>query len=291
MVLSFTKYPIPTGEVWRWAYLAMVGYFPPEQDFDAVWSLLAWALGVLAPRSGGQTLFMVDINANPGWAAGFRKALAAIMAIWEDFFWDTGTTGLSRCTPRREYPTWVDGCGCVGMIDHVLLGGGPAAGTLKVDAASLFPSDRRPVVWDAPGVVQEETRPAIRQPRGFCGVHFASCEGPPPPRRPREWDELPGRVDQVQQQLQTHAQRWPRWWETLDNLWSMLKLRRDLVHSWEVGNLQRYLAHLPEVAHFSQPSRNAFRCLYRPARAPPVQPRFSVAVDVASRVQANGAPD
>ena len=67
--------------------------------------------------------------------------------------------------------------------------------------------------------------------------------------------------------------------------------RRDLCNTWEVGNLQRYLAHLPEVAPFSRLSITAFLCLYGPVRAPPVQPHFSTAVDVAPRVCAKVAVD
>ena len=58
-----------------------------------------------------------------------------------------------------------------------------------------------------------------------------------------------------------------------------------------MGNLQRYLAHLPEVAPFTRPSRGAFRCLYRPARMPPVQPPFSAHVDVAPWARAKVALD
>ena len=47
-----------------------------------------------------------------------------------------------------------------------------------------------------------------------------------------------------------------------------------------MGNLQRYLAHLSEVAPFTWPSRGAFRCLYGPARMPPVLPRSSADMDV-----------
>ena len=71
----------------------------------------------------------------------------------------------------------------------------------------------------------------------------------------------------------------------------MLDLRSDLAESWEVGNLQRYLAHLPEIAPFTRPSRGGFLCLYGPARTPPVQPPFSPQVDVAPRIQAKVAVD
>ena len=90
-------------------------------------------------------------------------------------------------------------------------------------------------------------------------------------------------------QLQAHAKRCPRWWESLDTLKERLDLRQDLAEAWEVGNLQRYLSHLPEVAPFARPSRGAFRHLYGPARTPPVQPRFCAQVDVAPRARAKVA--
>ena len=85
---------------------------------------------------------------------------------------------------------------------------------------------------------------------------------------PREFGELPGCVDQVHCQLQAYAKRWPRWWEHLDILRGMLELHSDLAEAWEVGNLQRYLAYLPEVAPFSRPSQGAFHCVYGPAWTP-----------------------
>ena len=45
------------------------------------------------------------------------------------------------------------------------------------------------------------------------------------------------------------------------------------------------------MAQFTRPSRGAFRCLYGPARTPPVQPRFSAHVDVAPRARAKVALD
>ena len=98
-------------------------------------------------------------------------------------------------------------------------------------------------------------------------------------------------MDQVHRQLQPHARKWPRWWESLDTLKGMLDLHSDVAEAWEVGNLQRYLAHLPEVAPFMRPSHGALRCLYGPARTPPVQPRFSAQVDVAPRIRAKVALD
>ena len=71
----------------------------------------------------------------------------------------------------------------------------------------------------------------------------------------------------------------------------MLDLCKDLCNTWEVGNLQRYLAHLLEVVPFSQPSNHAFSCLHGLACTPLLHPRFSVAVDVALRVRAKVAPD
>ena len=53
-----------------------------------------------------------------------------------------------------------------------------------------------------------------------------------------------------------------------------------------MGNLQRYLSHLPEVAPFARPSRGAFRHLYGPVCTPPVQPRFCAHLDVAPRTRA-----
>ena len=58
-----------------------------------------------------------------------------------------------------------------------------------------------------------------------------------------------------------------------------------------MGNLQRYLFHLPEVASFRQTLPSGFPLLYGPARTPPVQPRFCARVDVAPRARANVALD
>ena len=286
-------------------------------------SLLAWVPSVMAPRRGVYTLMLGDLNANPGWAMGFRIAPAALSVLWEDFLQDTG---LSRCTPSVEVPRWTDGRGCLGVIDHVLQRSSPKKGSLWVDEDSPFPSDHRPVVWGAQGVLDPEIRPkvllrarhfqvrdqgitgayhtalvAARQERGarpedLAGLYayflastlraVESTHGPP-----REFRELPRRVDEVHRQLQAHAKRWPRWWESLDPLKGLLHLRSDVAEAWEVGNLQRYLPHLPEVAPFTRPSRWAFRCLYGPARTPPVQPRFSAHVDVTPRTRAKVALD
>ena len=182
-----------------------------------------------------------DLNANPGWATGFRLAPAALTILWEDFLQDTG---LAHCGPAVEVPTWTDGRGCVGVIDHVLHGPVPKEGHLWVDETSPFPSDHRPVVWDTRDVQDPEDRPCvllrarhfqIRDP-GVTGVYHAalaaarqergarpedladlyayflastiraveSAHGPP-----REFGELPGRVDQVHRQLRAHAKRCP----------------------------------------------------------------------------------
>ena len=105
--------------------LALAGYFPADQDVEVVCSLLAFALSFLAPHRGVYTLLLGDRNTNPGWPAGFLTAPTAITTLWDDFLRDTG---LSQCTPRVEAPTWVDGCGCVGVIDHILGGGGVRCG-------------------------------------------------------------------------------------------------------------------------------------------------------------------
>ena len=303
--------------------LAVVVYFPADQDLDMVRSILAWVLGVMAPRRGVYTLMMGDLNANPGWATGFRQAPAALTILWEEFMQDTG---LTRCHPTTEVPMWTDGRGCVGVIDHILHGPAPKEGRLWVDEASPFPSDHRPVVWDARDVQDPEDRPPVRlrarhfqiRDPGITGSYHAALsaarrgEGPRPEGLaalyeyfrastiwaveraqgpPREFAELPGRVDQVHRQLQAHTKRCPRWWESLDTLKERLDLRQDLAEVWEVGNLQRYLSHLPEVAPFARPSRGAFRHVYGPVRTPPVQPRFYAHVDVAPRTRAKVALD
>ena len=303
--------------------LAVVVYFPADQDLDMVRSILAWVLGVMAPRRGVYTLMMGDLNANPGWATGFRQAPAALTILWEEFMQDTG---LTRCRPATEVPTWTDGRGCVGVIDHILHGPAPKEGHLWVDEASPFPSDHRPVVWDARDAQDPEDRPPVRlrarhfqiRDPGMTGVYHAALsaarreEGSRPEGLaalyeyflastiqaverahgpPREFGELPGRVDQVHRQLQAHAKRCPRWWESLDTLKERLDLRQDLAEAWEVGNLQRYLSHLPEVAPFARPPRGAFRHLYGPVRTPPVQPRFCAHVEVAPRTRAKVALD
>ena len=56
----------------------------------------------------------------------------------------------------------------------------------------------------------------------------------------------------------------------MDTLKRLLDLHSDLAKAWEVGNLQRNVAHLPEVAPFTRPSRGVFRCLHEPARTSPV---------------------
>ena len=218
--------------------LAVVVCFPADQDVDMVRTLLAWVLSVMAPRRGVYTL-LGNLNTNPGWATGFRMAPAALGILWEDFLRDTG---LSRCTPAVEVPTWTDGRGCVGVIGHILQGTIPKEGGLWVDEASPFPSDHRPVVWDARGVLDPETRlhVLLRARRfqvyhqGIAGAYHAAHreQGARPGdlaslysyflastiqaleaahSPPREFRELLGRVNQVHRQLQAHARKWPRW--------------------------------------------------------------------------------
>ena len=139
--------------------LAVVVFFPADQDLDVVRSILSWALGVMAPRRGVHTLMMGDLKANPRWATGFRQALAALTILWEEFVQDTG---LVRCRPTTEAPTWIDGRGCVGLIDHMLQGPAPKEGHLWVDEPSPFPSDHRRVVWDARDCQDPEDRPPVR---------------------------------------------------------------------------------------------------------------------------------
>ena len=79
------------------------------------------------PRRWVYTLMLGDINANTGWAMGFRIAPGALAILWEDFLRDTG---LSRCTPAVEVPAWTDGRGRVGVIDQVLQGTAPKKGSL-----------------------------------------------------------------------------------------------------------------------------------------------------------------
>ena len=94
-------------------FLALVCYFPADEDADVVRSLLAWALSLLAPRQGVLTLLLEDLDGNPAWASGLRKASNSITTLWGDLLWDTG---IFRCSPRVEVPTWTDGRGCVGVI-------------------------------------------------------------------------------------------------------------------------------------------------------------------------------
>ena len=144
---------------WGGHVLAVVVYFPADHDLDMVRSILAWAMGVMAPRRGVYTLMMGDLNANLGWATPFRQAPAALTILWEEFIQDTG---LIRCRPAAEAPTWTDGRGCVGVIDHILHGPAPKEGHLWVDRASPSPSDHRPVVWDARDAQDPEDRPPVR---------------------------------------------------------------------------------------------------------------------------------
>ena len=171
--------------------LAVVVYFPADQDLDMVRSILAWVMGVMAPRRGVYTLMMRDLNANPGWATGFRHAPAALTILREEFMQDTG---LTRCHPTTEVPMWTDGGRCVGVIDHILHGRAPKEGRLWLDEASPFPSDHRRVVWDVRDTQVPEDRPPvplrakhfpIRNP-GITGSYHAALstarreEGPRP---------------------------------------------------------------------------------------------------------------
>ena len=133
----------------------------------------------MAPCHGVYTVMLGDLNANLGWATGFRLAPAALAIVCGDFLQDTG---LARCVPAVEMPTCTDGRGCVGVIDHVLHGPVPKEGHLWVDETSPFPSDHRPVVWDAQDIRDPEDRPQvllrarhfqIRDP-GITGVYHAA---------------------------------------------------------------------------------------------------------------------
>ena len=132
-----------------------------------------------APRRGVNTLMLGDLNANPGWARVFLVAPAALSVLWQNILRDTR---LSHCTPAVEVPTWTDGRGCVGVIDHILHWTVPKEGGQWVDEASPFLSDHRLVVWDtgesltrsagpmcsyAPGIF----RSAIQ---GIAGVYHAA---------------------------------------------------------------------------------------------------------------------
>ena len=179
------------------------------------------------------------------------------------------------------------------MIDHMLHGPAPKEGHLWVDEASPFPSEHCPVLWDARDAQDPEDRRPVRlraihfqiRDRGIAGSSNAALsatrqEGVSRPERladlykyflastiraverahgpPREFGELPGSVDQVHRLLQAHAKRCPRWWQSLDTLKECLDLRQELAGACDVGNLQRYLSRLPEVAPFARPSRVAF---------------------------------
>ena len=204
------------------------------------------------PRRGVYSLMLGDLNANPGWATDFWQAPAALTILWDYFLQDTGP---ARCKPAAEVPQWTDERGCVGLIDHVLHGPAQKGGRLWVDEPSSFPSDHRSVVWDAGDVQHREDRPPvgpctrhfqIRDP-GIRGVYHAALSatrqetGPQPGDvadlyecflvstiramerahgPPRDFGELPGRVDQVHSQVQAHAKRCPRWLES----WNILKV-------------------------------------------------------------------
>ena len=71
-----------------------------------------------------------------------------------------------------EVPTCIDGRGCGGVIDHILQGTVLKEGGLRVDGASPFPSDHCPVVWDARGVLDPQTRPPVI----LRARHFQVCD-------------------------------------------------------------------------------------------------------------------
>ena len=71
----------------------------------------------------------------------------------------------------------------------------------------------------------------------------------------------------------------------------MLHLRSTLAEAWEVGNVQRYLGHLSEVAPFTRPSHGPFRCQYGPVRTRPVESRFWGNVNVVPQIRAKVALD
>ena len=48
---------------------------------------------------------------------------------------------------------------------------------------------------------------------------------------PRGW------VDKPQRQLQAYIGHWRQWCESLDTLWGVMELRKDLHNTWEVGKL------------------------------------------------------
>ena len=81
-------------------------------------SLLAWVLSVLAPCQEVFALMMGGSQRQPGVGDGISDGPSR-PCLSEDFLQDTGP---SRCTPAVEVPTWIDGRGCVGVIDHVLQG-------------------------------------------------------------------------------------------------------------------------------------------------------------------------
>ena len=204
--------------------MAVVVCFPADHDADLVRSLPAWVLSVMAPRHGVYTLMLRDLNANPGWALGFRMASVALTALWEDFLHETG---LTWSAPSLEVPTWTHGRGCVGLVDRVPHTPAHKKGDLWVDEASPFPSDHRrsgtlgasstqragPSCCCAPGItgIDPAALATARQERGarpenleglyayFLASTIGAVESAHGP--PHEFGELPGSVDQVQWQL------------------------------------------------------------------------------------------
>ena len=80
--------------------MAMVAFFPANQNVNVVRIIQAWA----------------------------RRVMASLHGVYTLLFW----------TLTRTLSGQVDRCGCVGMCDHVLQSRGPVARTLWVDGASPF---------------------------------------------------------------------------------------------------------------------------------------------------------
>ena len=80
-------------------------------------SPLAWPLSVMPPPPWGVYPYAERSQRQPGVGDGSSDGPAAIAVLWEHFLRDGG---LYRCTPAVEVPTYTDGRGCVGVIDHVL---------------------------------------------------------------------------------------------------------------------------------------------------------------------------
>ena len=297
--------------------LAVLVYFPVDQDLDVVRSILACALGVMAPASWGvypdvgrpqrQPRLGDRFPAGPSWPrhpvggfpAGHRARPLQARRGGTHLDRRTGFRGSDRPRSARAYP---EGGAPVGGRDHPLpLGpttGGvghrgrprPGRQTSGAPTRPAFPDTRPGRHGGLP-----YRRPARRGARGR-GV-LGTC-------RRISWPPSSGRwsVPTVPpKNLGSSQDAWTRSIvssrHTLSGAhdcgsrWTPSKSAWICVRTWELGNLQRYLAHLPEVAPFTRPCRGAFRCLYGLARTPPVQPRFSAHVDVAPRARAKVALD